>query len=254
MNVGYPVKMEAELDPGLSRWIWLVKWLLAIPHFIVLSFLWIGFVLATMVAFFSIAFTGRYPRSIFEFNVGVMRWTWRVSYYSFGANGTDRYPPFTLAEVRDYPTHLEIVYPERLSRGLVLVKWWLLAIPHYIIVGIFVGGGSWVAWNVRGSDRAIYGNLLGLLVLVAVVILAVTGTYPRSLFDLILGMNRWVLRVAAYAGLMTDQYPPFRLDMGGTEPGSAVAIESRNGGPEGPPPAPPRPDRLPQAPSKEGRP
>jgi hypothetical protein len=255
MNVAsYPVKIEAELDPDLSRWLWLVKWLLAIPHFIILSFLWIGFVVTTILAFFAIAFTGRYPRSLFEFNVGVMRWTWRVSYYSFGANGTDRYPPFTLAEVPDYPTHLEIVYPERLSRGLVLVKWWLLAIPHYLIVGIFVGGGSWVAWNVRGSDWAISGNLLGLLVLVAVVILAVTGTYPRSLFDLILGMNRWVLRVGAYAGLMTDQYPPFRLDMGGTEPGSALAVAPRNGGPDGPPPAPPRPDRAPQAPSTEGRP
>jgi hypothetical protein len=248
----YPVRMEAELDPRLSRWLWLIKWLLAIPHFIILSLLWVGFFITTIVAFFAIVFTGRYPRSIFEFNVGVMRWTRRVSYYSFGANGTDRYPPFTLAEVADYPTHLEIAYPERLSRGLVLVKWWLLAIPHYIIVGIFVGGGTWVAWNVRGGDWAIYGNLLGLLVLIAVVILALTGSYPMRLFDVILGMNRWVLRVAAYAGLMTDQYPPFRLDMGGREPGSALAIAPRNGGPERPPTAPPRPDRAPQAPSMEG--
>ena len=245
----YPVRMEAELDPRLSRWLWLIKWLLAVPHFIVLSFLWVGFFVTTIVAFFAIAFTGRYPRSIFEFNVGVMRWTWRVSYYSFGANGTDRYPPFTLAEVADYPTHLEIAYPERLSRGLVLVKWWLLAIPHYLIVGIFVGGGTWVAWNVRGDDWAIYGNLLGLLVLIAVVILAVTGTYPRGLFDVILGMNRWVLRVAGYASLMTDEYPPFRLDMGGTEPGNAPVVAPRL---DGSPPPPPRPDRAPRDGSKEG--
>jgi hypothetical protein len=251
-KAAYPVRMEAQLDAGLSRWLWLIKWLLAIPHLVILSFLWIGFVLTTIAAFFAIAFTGRYPRSIFEFNVGVMRWTWRVSYYSFGANGTDRYPPFTLAEVPDYPTSLEVVYPDHLSRGLVLVKWWLLAIPHYLIVGVFVGGGSWVAWNVRGGDRAIYGNVLGLLVLIAVVILAVTGTYPRGLFDLILGMNRWVLRVAAYAGLMTDQYPPFRLDMGGTEPGSTLAITPQTGGPGGPPPVPPRPDRAPRYPLEEG--
>jgi hypothetical protein len=251
-KASYPVRMEAQLDAGLSRWLWLVKWLLAIPHFVILTFLWIGFFVTTIVAFFAIAFTGRYPPSIFEFNVGVLRWTWRVSYYSFGANGTDRYPPFTLAEVPNYPAHLEIVYPERLSRGLVLVKWWLLAIPHYVIVGVFVGGGSWAAWNTPGGDWAIYGNLLGVLVLVAVVILAVTGTYPRGLFDLILGMNRWVLRVAAYAGLMTDQYPPFRLDMGEGEPGSTLAITPQSGGSGGPSPAPPRPDRPAGSPSKEG--
>ena len=242
----YPLRMDATLDPQVSRWLWLVKWVFAIPHFVVLTFLWMAFVVLTVVAFFAIAFTGRYPRSIFEFNVGVLRWSWRVSYYSFGANGTDRYPPFTLDEVPEYPTHLAVQYPERLSRGLVLVKWWLLAIPHYLIVGLFVGGGSWIAWNIGGDDWAIGGNLIGLLVLVAVVMLAITGTYPRGLFDLILGMNRWVLRVAAYAGLMTDRYPPFRLDMGGADPGGTLTIPAAP--PEAPggqqPAVPDRPDRA----------
>jgi hypothetical protein len=240
----YPLRMEAELDTGLSRWLWLVKWLLSIPHFIVLAFLWIAYLVLTIVAFFAILFTGRYPRSIFDFNVGVLRWTWRVSYYAYGALGTDRYPPFTLEDRDDYPAHLEMAYPGRLSRGLVLVKWWLLAIPHYIVVGILIGGTTWYTAGHWGLP---FAGLIGILVVVAGVILAFTGQYPRSLFDLILGLNRWVLRVAGYTGLMTDQYPPFRLDMGGSEPGTLTIPRSPEGGSPGFAP-PRRPDVAPGRP------
>jgi hypothetical protein len=144
----HPLRIEGELDARVSRWLWLAKWLLAIPHYFVLAFLWLTLLVLTVVAFFAILFTGRYPRGIFDFNLGVLRWTWRVAFYSYGALGTDRYPPFTLDAVRDYPARLDVAYPERLSRGLVLVKWWLLAIPQYIVVGIFLGGGSYASSQV----------------------------------------------------------------------------------------------------------
>ena len=199
MDAHYPVSLEGELDPNLSRWLWLVKWFLAIPHYIVLAFLGIAFLVLWVVAFFAILFTGKYPRGIFDFNVGVLRWTWRVSYYSHGVLGTDRYPPFSL-KAEDYPATFDVEYPEQLSRGLVLVKWWLLAIPHYIVVGILQGGLP---------PRS--AGLNSVLVIFAAVALLFTGRYPVSIFDLVIGFNRWAFRVAAYVILMRDDYPPFRL-------------------------------------------
>ena len=101
-----------------------------------------------------ILFTGRYPRAIFDFNVGVLRWTWRVGYYSYSALGTDRYPPFTLADVPDLPgAAASSRLPAALSRGLVLVKWWLLALPHYLVIGVFTGGAFAAARSARHLVR-----------------------------------------------------------------------------------------------------
>jgi hypothetical protein len=231
----YPVRVEGRLEAELRRWLWLLKWLLAIPHYVVLFFLGIAFVVLTIVAFVAILFTGRYPGGIFDFNVGVLRWGWRVAFYSYGALGADRYPPFTLAEVADYPASVDILYPEQLSRGLVLVKWWLLAIPHYLVLGALLGGGGWFAWNGgwdRDGDEWHRGgggpNVIVLLVVFAGIALlfrlATRAGSSTSSWDWIGGCS-----ASSAAALMTDAYRPFRLDQGGEEPVPAA--------PEAPKPA-----------------
>jgi hypothetical protein len=196
----YPLAFTGDLTEPLSRWLWLVKWLLLIPHYVVLFFLWLGFAVAWIVALFAILFTGRYPRRLFDFNVGVIRWTWRVGFYGYQALGTDSYPPFTL-KAGGYPADLDVVYPEKLSHGVVLVKWWLLAIPQYMVIGIFQGG-----WGPRD------GGLVSLLAIFAGVAVLFKSRYPKGIFGFVLGMNRWSYRVFVYAALMTDSYPPFRLE------------------------------------------
>lgn len=193
----YPVTVRGELTSPPGRGWWLLKWLLALPHYVVLLFLWVAFFFVCIIAFFAILFTGKYPKGLFHFNTGVLRWSWRVGFYSYQALGTDRYPPFSLGPDPDYPADLEIEYPEKLSRGLIWIKWWILAIPHYIVVGIFMGAEG--------------GGLVFILAIFAAIVNLFTGKYPEDMFKLVVGMNRWALRVGAYAALMRDEYPPFRL-------------------------------------------
>jgi hypothetical protein len=199
-KTSFPVSIRGELTDPPSRGWWLLKWLLALPHYIILAFLWVAFVVVCIIAFFAILIKSKYPKGLFNFNLGVLRWTWRVGFYSYAALGTDKYPPFSLEPDDSYPADLKIEYPERLSRGLVLVKWWLLAIPHYIVIAFLQGG--------IGESR---GGLVFILAIFAAISLLFTGKYPQDIFKLVVGMNRWTYRVAAYASLMTDQYPPFRL-------------------------------------------
>ena len=241
----YPLEIRGELSSDLSRWLWLVKWILAIPHFIALIFLSFAAFMVWIIAWWAILFTARYPRWMFNYIVGVMRWWWRVSFYSLRPLGTDRYPPFSLASKADYPADLYVEYPERLSRLKVIFKWWLLAIPHYLVVMLFSGMPSLLenAFQTlilgvgvlffryeddpdvfeHGMTLIIIGassmpfaliaalGLMGTLTLIAAITLLFRGRYPQDTFDLLMGMQRWSNRVAGYAALLYDNYPPFRL-------------------------------------------
>jgi len=92
LEIDYP-----DVRRDLNRWLPLVKWILAVPHYVVLAFLYIGAVIAIVIAWFAILITGRYPRPLFDYVVGVSRWSLRVSAYAF-LLVTDRYPPFSLRE------------------------------------------------------------------------------------------------------------------------------------------------------------
>ncbi len=186
----YPVTLRGELTVPPGRWQWLVKWLLIIPHGIILYFLGIASFVLMVIAFFAILFTGKYPKGMFDFVVGVMRWNWRVSFYSYSVLGTDKYPPFSFDPDPNYPADLNIEYPERLNNGMVLIKW-LLAFPHWIILWLFQ-------------------YILPLLLLATAIVLLFTGKYLPELFKIIMGMNRWMYRVFAYIE-MTDVYPPFKF-------------------------------------------
>lgn len=202
-----PVTLKADLSKPPSRALWLVKWLLLVPHWIVLALLWVAYTIVGIVAFFAILFTARFPRKLFNFNAGVLRWTWRVGFYGYWILGTDEYPPFSLKTVEGYPADLEIEYPERLSRGLIFVKW-LLAVPHYLCLTPLMGWGTWHYTN--DTKAPVIGLIFILMVIIAFVLLF-TKKYNKDIFKLNTGIVRWSFRVLAYIGLMTDQYPPFKL-------------------------------------------
>nr|WP_221380741.1 DUF4389 domain-containing protein [Actinoplanes polyasparticus] len=206
----YPVRVEARHDEPLSRWLWLVKWILLVPHYLALLVLATGSVVLTLVAYLAVLFTGHYPAPIRAYNLGVLRWSWRVGYYGYQVLGTDRYPPFTLADVPDHPARMRLDDgADPPPRWLPLVAW-LFAIPHILIVVALNGSVTWTPAAPIGVVSA--------ALLIAGIVLLFTGRFPRGLADLLIGIARWNLRVLTYLTLLTPRYPPFRLDQGGTEP------------------------------------
>jgi hypothetical protein len=185
---GYPLRVDVEYPESLSRWLIFVKWLLAIPHLIVLYLLGLIAELFLLIAFFSILFTKRFPRGLFDFIVNVYRWNANVLAYAGLLR--DDYPPFSW-DAGKYPVTFEVDYPEEMGRFLPLIKWFL-AIPH-IIALMFVFIIATLFWFI-----AFFAILF-------------TGKFPRGMFDFIVGAIRWNYRVNAYAYLLRDEYPPFSL-------------------------------------------
>ncbi len=185
---GYPLRYDVEYPEELSRWLIFVKWLLVIPHTIILGALSIATGVIGFIAFFAILFTKRYPRGLFDFVVNVNRWGANVMAYEMLLR--DEYPPFSW-EPGEYAVTYEVDYPEEMNRWLPLVKW-LLAIPHFIVL-LFLFIGAYVA------------------LVIAFFAILFTKQFPRGLFDFIVGIHRWNLRVSVYTGLLRDEYPPFSL-------------------------------------------
>ena len=188
----YPVDLAGHYEERVNRFLWLIKWILVIPHAIVLWFLSLPTIVTIFLSWLIIIIVGRYPSFLWAYHAGLLRWSWRVNFYSYEAGGTDRYPPFSFESRDDYPADIYIEYPERSSRLTVLFRW-LLIIPHWIIVYFL-------------------GAIRNLLVLIALVALLFTGRYPASIFEIVMGLNRWIYRVSAYGALLVDQYPPFSFD------------------------------------------
>jgi hypothetical protein len=183
----YPARLELAYPQELNRFLPLVKWLLIIPHFIVLAFVAFGAFFVAIYGFFAVLFTGRWPRGAFDYMVGTFRWGYRVAAYFHLM--TDAYPPFSLADDPSYPVRVTIEYPEHVDRWRPLVQW-LLAIPYLWIAGVLY-------W------------LTGLLTIIAFFTILFTKTIPRGLFELMMPGLRWNLRGSAYAYFLTTRYPPF---------------------------------------------
>ena len=193
-----PVRVRGAIDAP-SRRLWLAKWcVLAVPHYPILIGLYLLYPLVTVAAGVAILFTGRYPRPLFDFNVGVLRWSWRLMNYRFPMNSTDKYPPFTLASVPDYPADLEVDYPASPKNRTVLLQRWLLGLPQIIL-----------CWSLEPFLQA--------LCVINAVWLGCVGTINQGMFDLLMGIVRWRYRVAVYVSLMRDEYPPFRMDLGNVQ-------------------------------------
>ena len=193
----YPTQLDFNGTRQIARWRPLVQWLLAIPHLLIAYALGILRSVLTVIAFFTVLFTARIPRPLFDAIAMTFRYEWRTASYALFLR--EEYPPFDFQSAADDDgvdprTLVTFTYPERMSRWQPLVKW-LLAVPHYFVL---------FALSIAATAVVIIGFFAVLI----------TGEYPQGLRDFLVGVYRYNVRVQAYAGLLTDQYPPFSLQTG----------------------------------------
>jgi hypothetical protein len=183
----YPVSVIAEEQESYNRLLPFVKWLLALPHYVALSFLAIGSWLVALVSFFAVLFTGRYPVSLWDFMVGVRRWQVRVAAYVWLMD--DRYPPFSINEREGDRVRLDASHPETVERWRPFVAWFLI-LPY---LGIAL--------------------LLLLLAKVCMVVsfftIVFTGRLHDGVFEIQRNSLQWYARAISYTYWMGTVYPPF---------------------------------------------
>jgi Domain of unknown function (DUF4389) len=194
MSIPYPAQLEFRGDEHIARWRPLVQWLLGIPQLLIANALSSLRSILTLISFFTVLFTKKIPRPLFDVIAMTYRYEWRAMSYALFLH--EDYPPFDFQPSADDDgvephTTLSLTYPEELNRWKPLYKW-LLAIPHYFVL---------VALAIAGFFVVIAGFF-------AVVF---TGEYPHGARDFLVGAYRYNLRVQAYVLLLTDQYPPFAM-------------------------------------------
>ena len=186
----YPARFDAERQSEYNRFLPLIKWLIAFPHYLVLVLLGIGALFVHLIAFFAVIITGRYPRGLWDYMTGVARWASRVGAYVYLM--TDRYPPFSLQDDPAYPVRVQFDYPEHTDRWRPLLTW-LLILPYAFVANIL-------------------HQLAGLVAFIGVFVILFTKELPDGMFKLILVPFRWQVRAGAYFWFLVTRYPPFEWD------------------------------------------
>lgn len=187
---GNPIRLDVDYPESSSRLLnglLFIKFILAIPHLLIIYALGILLNVIALIAIVAILFTKKYPRGLFDFAVNIVRWQTNVGSYILMLR--DEYPPFSW-DAGQYPVTFEVDYPENPARFAPLYKW-ILVIPNLIVWYIF----------------ALIAVVLWLVAWIAIIF---SGKFPRGMFDFIVGVMRWQNRIYGYAVYQfTDVYPPF---------------------------------------------